>query len=1037
MLKVLQTPDKPEKDRKDYRIVKLSNGITALIISDPSPIIENKCGNDTSVACAADDENEIDDDEEEDDEEDDSGSDEEETGNGSPKEKLAACSVCVDVGSFSDPRDIQGLAHFLEHMIFMGSKKYPNENEFDQYIKRSAGFDNAETDCEETFFYFEVAENHLDGALDRFANLLKEPLMLKECMTREREAVESEFQSKMHKNDVRREQLLSSFGNPNHPCSIFTWGNQKTLQENVNDDDLHRRVHEFRKRHYSAHRMFVCIQARLPLDEIQRLVVEHFSDIPNNEMPGDDLSEWNHLNAFQDKFTEKIFVVKAVGNVTKVDITFCLESLVWEYKTKAHDYIAFLLGHEGKGSLASYLRRKNWILQLTSGVEDSGFGANGLYTLFTVSMFLTQSGMDHVKDVLEAVFGFLKFISVLDPITTETLYTELQTIEANNFRFQNEETALDNVEALVVNLKYYPPKDVLTGPNLLFQYDYNVIRSFLDKLNQTKANVMITTKAPFEGRDFDQTEPWFGTQYCSFDIPIDWSETWRNPRVFDEFQLPESNVYIPKDLTILYDPQTTNVPKYPERIMENELCELWYRQDDKFLLPTACYYFYFTSPLARGCIENVVLLSLYSLLLKHKIVEILYPATVAGLSYSSYASEKGLVLKVSGFSQSVGQLVETYIQNLTTFANEVTEEQFAMFVEQQLKTYYNTLTNPKSFAKYLRLSVVENDFHPTYEKYEALKTMTLQDFQIFAAKFLRNVKIQGLCQGNLSLDTARNIMDTVLSRLQPEPIEKPSSLDLRTNKLPNGSNYLRCASMNPSDVNTLTSNFYQIGPITIRTNSLIDLLMMIAEEPLFDSLRSKEQLGYDVSCSLHDNHGILGYSIVVNSQETKFSAEFIDERIEVFRLALLNIIRDTSDSEFEQYKESVVKIKLTEDNNLSDEVSRNWTEITTDEYAFSRVIKEVECLKSITKAEFVDFYEKHLLENTKKFSVQVIGRSDAPNDAAHQIDDDVPMSLFDKRFDQLTFVPLTKSDKGAQIQNIREFVEKLELYPVTKTNFDC
>lgn len=88
------------------------------------------------------------------------------------------------------------------------------------------------------------------------------------------------------------------------------------------------------------------------------MVAEHFADITNNEMPGDDFSEWNHLNAFQDKFVEKIFVVKAVGNVTKVDITFCLKSLVREYKTKAHEYISFLLGHEGKGSLSSYLRKK-------------------------------------------------------------------------------------------------------------------------------------------------------------------------------------------------------------------------------------------------------------------------------------------------------------------------------------------------------------------------------------------------------------------------------------------------------------------------------------------------------------------------------------------------------------------------------------------------------------------------------------------------------------------------------------------------------
>lgn len=275
-----------------------------------------------------------------------------------------------------------------------------------------------------------------------------------------------------------------------------------------------------------------------------------------------------------------------------------------------------------------------------------------------------------------------------------------------------------------------------------------------------------------------------------------------------------------------------------------------------------------------------------------------------------------------------------------------------------------------------------------------------------------------------------------------------------------GAHYLRCASQNASDVNTLTCNFYQIGPITIRTNSLIDLLMMIAEEPLFDCLRSKEQLGYDVFCKLHDNYGILGYSITVNSQETKFSAEHIDERIEVFRAGLLTLIQDTSDRVFEQYKESVIKIKLTDDNNLSDEVSRNWTEITTNEYAFDRAAKEVECLKNVTKSEFLAFYEKHLLEDTKKFSVQVkrfhfsktfvrfkiqlfffsyyqvIGRSDAQLDSASQTDDDVPISLFDKRFDKLNFIPMSNSDRGTLIENIRSFVNTLELYPVTKTIFD-
>lgn len=75
-------------------------------------------------------------------------------------------------------------------------------------------------------------------------------------------------------------------------------------------------------------------------------------------MAGIDFSEWNHLNTFQDKFSEQVFVLKDVGNDMRLDITFCLESVVEDYKRKAHFYIGFLLEHKGKGSLSSYLRRK-------------------------------------------------------------------------------------------------------------------------------------------------------------------------------------------------------------------------------------------------------------------------------------------------------------------------------------------------------------------------------------------------------------------------------------------------------------------------------------------------------------------------------------------------------------------------------------------------------------------------------------------------------------------------------------------------------
>lgn len=151
----------------------------------------------------------------------------------------------------------------------MGSEKYPEENEFDQFVNKHGGQSNAETEFDGTIFYFETRKQFLNAALDRFSQLFEAPLMLKEAMTREREAVDSEFVSIKNNEAARKHQILALLGLPCHPSSLFLWGNLETLKNNIEDDVLYRKVHDFRKRHYSAHRMYLCLQSNLPLDDLQ------------------------------------------------------------------------------------------------------------------------------------------------------------------------------------------------------------------------------------------------------------------------------------------------------------------------------------------------------------------------------------------------------------------------------------------------------------------------------------------------------------------------------------------------------------------------------------------------------------------------------------------------------------------------------------------------------------------------------------------------------------------------------------------------
>lgn len=70
-------------------------------------------------------------------------------------------------GALNDFKELPGLAHFLEHMLFMGSKKYPDENDYHKFVSEHAGHTNAYTAEHQTNFYFDIGPEHLTEGLDR------------------------------------------------------------------------------------------------------------------------------------------------------------------------------------------------------------------------------------------------------------------------------------------------------------------------------------------------------------------------------------------------------------------------------------------------------------------------------------------------------------------------------------------------------------------------------------------------------------------------------------------------------------------------------------------------------------------------------------------------------------------------------------------------------------------------------------------------------------------------------------------------------
>ena len=110
-----------------------------------------------------------------------------------PTSNTAAAAMNVNVGASSDPETVPGLAHFNEHMLFLGTEKYPQEDSFETFLSANGGSSNAFTDSEDTCYYFDMTadnDKRLEEGLDRFASFFTSPLFTEAATGRELNAIE-------------------------------------------------------------------------------------------------------------------------------------------------------------------------------------------------------------------------------------------------------------------------------------------------------------------------------------------------------------------------------------------------------------------------------------------------------------------------------------------------------------------------------------------------------------------------------------------------------------------------------------------------------------------------------------------------------------------------------------------------------------------------------------------------------------------------------------------------------------------------------
>ncbi|TIB35721.1 hypothetical protein E3P86_02628 [Wallemia ichthyophaga] len=870
-------------------------------------------------------------------------------------------SVAIDVkaGHLLDPNELPGLAHFNEHMLFLGTSKYPVENDYQDYLSKNSGYSNAYTDMIDTNYYFTCSTNALKGAVDRFSQFFISPLFTQSCTQREVKAVDSENKKNLQSDLWRLFQLEKGLSNP--PMSNFGTGNWDTLfsEPSMKGLDPREELIKWYETHYSSHLMKLCVFGKESLDELEQLAVDNFSAIPQRDIPEPHFSS----NVWPEDAYKSIIFTETIKDLRQLALTFTFPEQDAYYNTKPGNFLSHILGYEGKGSLCSYLKQLGYINSLSAGF---GFSAPG-FEFFKINLDLTTKGIGKWKECLRLIFNYIDMMKKFSDNPPEYLFKETQDLAAIAFRFKEQgqpEKVTSNVARLMQ--KPYEREHILSGSHVIREYDPHCIKQSLDALNLDNCRVMLAAKDPIEGvGELDQVEKWYGTKYRVDKLSEDLLKDIRNSSSPPEMHLPHPNQFIPTNFDV--EKVEINEPSIvPTLLRDTPTVRLWHKKDDQWWVPKAHVYLVMKSPSILQSAKSSVSTRLFNELLLDEMNEYAYDAECAGFAYSIESTGDGVLIHVKGYNDKLTTLLHQIVSTMKRL--HIKEDRFNVIKERIERMYANfSMDAPLMHANVSTYSLTQKAFFTFEERLEAVKSIKKEDVENHAKEVLQRLYMEVFVHGNMTDDAAVKISRDIEGVIQPSALTEEERKSLQSSLVPTGDHVYTKEVPNKAQVNSAIEYYNEVGDVTdIDLRTKLSLFAQITHEPAFDQLRTKEQLGYMVFSGLRKSIGAMGFRVLIQSERPPV---FLEGRVEhFFDVTVKGLLEDMSEEEFEKNKLSLIEEKLEKPKNLSNESSRLWLELSGGYYDFHRRGNEVESIKKLTKKDILDFFYTYIHQSSDKRS---------------------------------------------------------------------
>ena len=872
-------------------------------------------------------------------------------------------SMLINVGYIYDT--YSGMAHFLEHMLFMGTHKYPDENYFSDFITKNGGYTNAFTSCNHTCYYYTIQENYLEQSLDIFSQFFIDPLLSKSAVEREISAVNAEHLKNKHDDGWRCHEIIKAACCSDHAYKKFGTGSNDTLKI----DNIDKHVKSFYLNNYSSDEMTLIILGNDSLDVLKQHTIKYFSNVVMRNTLKQ--SPEGLRTTGQILKVPQIIHMNSIKSIEKLFIYWEIDIFDSPY-TSPLDFVIYILNHESKNSLHYVLSHEGLItslnVEMSEQVNDK--------TLLQITMTLAPFGKQNINLITHIIYYYINLLKKnIDNQQLYDLYKEFRKLKKINFiytqKYDAQTTIMDFVD--IISLYNVNLNDILSFTVKIKDYDYvkpNMCKLFSQLTNNNSVIVICSNS-------LNLNNPLHYSHYkIKYTIEPNYTlSSDYNCKIFDnmidQLDIPSQNIYIPKDFKMINLNHDT-----PTKIINKNGINAYWKPVQTYKIPLVCVYSVIYIPNILKNATNNVKGILYLNSMINNINHELYLCSIAGYFIDIFILDNRLYLFIEGFSDNINKVCKFIIQSLLSKKIDDITFDSAQF---HLKSMDNNAIYKNPYMKvgdvFLK-KMMHNNYDYT-DRLQVIDTITKQNTFDFVDELLTTTSLKIMIFGNIRKNDAINIVSD-FSQFSSNYVYNPevSELDL-FKPLISSENHIIKVSENTHEENNAVAYYIELCKLQIGVTDnwkfkycCIQIIECIIGDKYFDALRTKEEFGYIVNCSiknLGDPQYITFYCKYLVQSPSKSTDEII-KRTELFIDEFKSVIDNITEQNFSKYIESCTTNLNNPFSNLSDETEYYFTQFEQNYELFDidDILEKI--YSTITKNDIVDFYNNMFIINRKSIA---------------------------------------------------------------------